>query len=186
MGRRSPWGWAVFSCSGVGCFGAPLICIAIAAWLSVYRPTAYVLLVPHARRGGCSQSCESRVCVGGHAVTSRRVLYESFFFFVPFVCGAHRTRLEAQVFTFETKSSTRSVNSVSRRGEAVSRDVPSALAAQGLRSEFPTRRPFMTSRRRRSRWCPARRRPTDRRPSRPARAPLQPWKPTGKECLIFK
>jgi hypothetical protein len=28
--------WAVFSCSGVGCFGAPLICITIAAWLSVY------------------------------------------------------------------------------------------------------------------------------------------------------
>ena len=26
VGRRSPWGWAVFSCSGVGCFGAPLIC----------------------------------------------------------------------------------------------------------------------------------------------------------------
>ena len=39
VGRRSPWGWAVFSCSGVGCFGAPLICIAIAAWLSVCRPT---------------------------------------------------------------------------------------------------------------------------------------------------
>ena len=70
--------------------------------------------------------------------------------------------------------------------ELVSADVWSALAAQGLRSEFPTRRPFMTSRRRRSRWCPPRRRPTDRRPSRPARAPLQPWKPTGKECLIFK
>ena len=61
----------------------------------------------------------------------------------------------------------------------------SALAAQGLRSEFPTRRPFMTSRRRRSRWCPPRRRPTDRRPSRPARAPLQPWKPTGKDRLMF-
>lgn len=70
--------------------------------------------------------------------------------------------------------------------ELVSADVWSALAAQGLRIEFGTRRPFMTSRRRRSRWCPPRRRPTDRRPSRPARAPLQPWKPTGKECLIFK
>ena len=51
VGRRSLRGWAVFSCSGVGCFGAPLICIAIATWLSVCGPTAYVLLVLHARRG---------------------------------------------------------------------------------------------------------------------------------------
>ena len=46
VGRRSLRGWAVFSCSGVGCFGVPLICYTIAAWLSACRPTAYVLLVP--------------------------------------------------------------------------------------------------------------------------------------------
>jgi hypothetical protein len=51
VGRRSPWGWALLSCSGVECFGAPLICIAeLQRGCRRAAQLGYVRLVPHARR----------------------------------------------------------------------------------------------------------------------------------------
>ena len=75
--------------------------------------------------------------------------------------------LVLKFFFFYAEHSLCETHSVSK---GVSRDVPSALAAQRSRIELRTRRPFPTSGRRRSRWCPPRRPRTDRRPSNTAKS----------------
>ena len=64
--------------------------------------------------------------------------------------------------------------------ELMDADGWSALGAHGLTFEFATRRPLLASRRRRSRWCPPRRRPTDGRPSRAAGTTSPTWKLTDR------